>query len=365
MPGILILGVKTGVKDASDLPKTLAQAAPSPAGTPVTDTAPITEPEVESLVAELDAPDRLPVSEALEAWERLRRQLASHLREESLDGAWLHQFTDLARDLRTLADNNPDLALYLLIHAAGAEISTYSAQHGMACAVVAELAARWLAWPEDEVESLVHAALSMNVSMTAMQDTLARQTDALTVTQRETVQGHAQASAEMLAGAGVQDSLWLQTVRDHHRVAEIDGFDADADTDPAVRMAELLRRIDIYTAKLSRRGSRAAASPTVAARDACLGPGGQPDSIGATLLRVLGLYPPGTWVALANGDHGIVVARGPKAHTPVVAAIRRGDGGLLMRPLRCDTQERAYAVVRGLGSREAQVRLNHRQVLSC
>jgi hypothetical protein len=82
------------------------------------------------------------------------------------------------------------------------------------------------------------------------------------------------------------------------------------------------------------------------------------------LLKVLGLYPPGTYVQLASGEMGVVVARGAKAHTPLVAALRRADGSLLAQPLRRDTQQRAHTVQRGLGTRELRVRVNHHRVLS-
>ncbi len=199
----------------------------------------------------------------------------------------------------------------------------------------------------------------MNISMSAVQDSLARQSSALSDAQRDTVRTHAQGSADILKLVGVDDPTWLCAVRDHHTIGE----SVDDDAQPGARIAELLRRIDIYTAKLSRRAGRAPSSPALAARDACLGPAGHPDSIGATLLRVLGLYPPGTWVNLANGEQGVVIRRGEKAHTPVVAAVRRNDGGLLLQPVRRDTSVRTYRVRHGLNVRDVRVRINAARVL--
>ena len=103
----------------------------------------------------------------------------------------------------------------------------------------------------------------------------------------------------------------------------------------------------------------------MAARDACLDASGHPDSIGATLLRVVGLYPPGTFVELANGESAVVILRGAKAHTPIVASMRRKDGGLLMQPVRRDTLRLAFAVKRGVEPSRVRVLLNHRRILSC
>lgn len=67
----------------------------------------------------------------------------------------------------------------------------------------------------------------------------------------------------------------------------------------------------------------------------------------------------------SHGETGIVIARGAKAHTPIVAALRRADGGLLMQPARRDTQLRGYAVVRGITTHEVRVRLHHLRALRC
>ncbi|MCW2314445.1 hypothetical protein M2244_004212 [Rhodoferax antarcticus] len=148
----------------------------------------------------------------------------------------------------------------------------------------------------------------------------------------------------------------------HHLVLDPeDGGDAKA----GPRLAELLRRVDIYTAKLSRRVSRESVTPAMAARDACLGASGHPDGIGATLLKVVGLYPPGTFVELANGETAVVIKRGEKAHTPIVASLRREDGGLLTQPERRDTLRAGLTVRKGVEPSRVRVSFDHRRVLAC
>ena len=306
--------------------------------------------------------EKLPTQELLDAWEVLRRKLSSLLKTSEPSDDWAPQLLGLAAQLRELAAQDADVALYYLVHAAGQELDHYSAVHAMACAVIGELVGTWHGWGEEEVSALVHAALAMNVSMTRTQDALVHQVDAPDERQRKEIAGHAQASAAFLESAGVKDPLWIEVVR-HHSIGCDEG-EIDA-MPPVSRLSELIRRIDIYTAKLSRRRSREATTPALAARDACLGRSGYPDSIGATLLRVLGLYPPGTWVSLSNGETGIVIARGAKAHTPIVAALRRGDGGLLMQPGRRDTNIRGLAVVRGVTMRDVKVRIHHARALRC
>lgn len=305
----------------------------------------------------------LPISAALDAWEQIMVRARRLLREDAIDTAWVTQFTELTMAIRQLAARDADLALYILIESNGSNVEHYSAQHAMTCLVIAELAAEWMDWSEPEKHALALAALSMNISITALQDSLAKQSGALTDGQREKVASHAAASAEMLARAGVTDSLWLHVVRHHHEATA--PTDGTADAQSGWKLAELLRRVDIYSAKLSRRGTRQSVTPAMAARDACLNAGGHPDSIGATLLRVVGLYPPGTFVELANGETAVVIVRGSKAHTPIVASMRRRDGGLLMQPLRRNTLRQDFAVKRGVEPSRVRVLLNHRRILSC
>jgi len=307
-------------------------------------------------------PARPAVQELLDEWEMLRRKLSSLLKADEPSVEWRLELEGLATRVRELAAGDVDVALYYLIHSAGQELDHYSAVHGMACAVIGQLVGLWHDWPAQEVDALVNAALSMNVSMTRTQDALAHQAAAPDERQRRQIDEHAEASAKFLADAGVQDPLWLEVVRQHRVGCDEGEIDA---LPPGPRLSELVRRIDVYTAKLSRRRSRGATTPALAARDACLGRLGYPDSIGATLLRVLGLYPPGTWVSLSNGETGIVIARGVKAHTPIVAALRRADGGLLMQPTRRDTQLPGCAVVRGVTSHDVGVRIHHLRALRC
>lgn len=311
-------------------------------------------------VSTADASQRL--MNGLAAWQQLFGKVIQQLREDTLDAAWVEQFIDLAGKVRELAQRDPDLALYVLIQSNGNRVDHYSENHAMTCLVIADLAATWMDWPEEEKRSLALAALSMNVSMTALQDTLAEQNIPLSEMQRERVDRHAALSVEMLTGAGVTDPVWLHVVQHHHTAS---GPDAASDVLPGPRLAELLRRVDIYSAKLSRRGSRDSVTPAMAARDACLGADGHPDSVGATLLRVIGLYPPGTYVELANGETAVVIQRGSKAHTPTVASVRRQDWGLIKPPQRRDTSRTNLSVKRGVGPGQVKVLFDDFNLLSC
>ena len=164
------------------------------------------------------SPDALPMPppQAIDAWDELKRHLSQLLRSTEPDAEWLKALDAAALRLRTLAHRSPDMALYLMLQSASVEVDRYSAQHAMLCALICELCAEALDWPADEVGTLVRAALTMNLSMSATQDALARQSGPLSELQREEVHTHAARSAALLAAAGVRDRLWLEVTRRHH-----------------------------------------------------------------------------------------------------------------------------------------------------
>jgi hypothetical protein len=297
----------------------------------------------------------------LDEWRVLIRGAAEVLRGDVREPGWEARLRAEVTALRGLTERDADLALYFLLFASGHGQRAYGVVHAVTCAVIVELAGRWLDWSPSQLTSAVCAALSMNISMAEQQDVLAQQAEPPTADQRDQIERHAAASADMLRVAGVDDGDWIHAVHHHHVGQQDDDSNA---AHPADKLAELIRRIDVYTAKLSRRASRAPISPAIAARAALLGPKGHPDHVGATLLRVLGLYPPGTWVSLANGELAIVVRRGAKAHTPVVASVRTSDGGHFTQPTRRETTGSEFRILHGIRAGDVRVDLDHPRALT-
>ncbi|HEX4510059.1 MAG TPA: hypothetical protein VH328_08275, partial [Burkholderiaceae bacterium] len=300
-------------------------------------------------------------AEAIATLERSLRSFTTLLHAQAPDAAWLEELRAVMTAYRDMCDRGPDQTLYFLLYHCAHETAQYSVPHAMLCGAIVHLATKWMGWSTEESDALVAAALTMNVAMTDLQDALASQITSLDSTHREVIDQHAVRGRQMLEGAGVTDPLWLQVVQTHHVKPDTKELERMA---PAERLTELLRRVDVYTAKLSRRKRRAACTPALAARDTFLSHGGAPDTLGATLMRVLGLYPPGSWVELRNGDIGLVIARGEKAHAPIVAAIRRSDAGLYLNPQRRDTAAPGCAIARGLSGLDTRVRVNHAKVLA-
>ena len=295
-------------------------------------------------------------------WESLAVSLDAALREARPQAEFIVRVRHLQERASRLGQRHVDSSLYHLIHTAGHSLEKYSSHHALLVMLVSEQAAQLLGWSDEAVRSLGCAALTMNVAMAGLQDQLADSDLPLTAGTRALIDRHPEQGAELLREAGVDDALWCEAVRLHH-----DRGDAEralADLPEECRLARLLRRADIFTAKISRRRSRAPMSPVQAAREACLGADGQPDEVGGALLRATGLYPPGSFVELANGERGVVVSRGRRANLPWVASLVASSGMPLGEPALRDTLEARYAVRSAVASASIRVRPDHQRILA-
>lgn len=292
------------------------------------------------------------------AWIDLQGRCHALLREPRAED-FLPRFTALQQEMLARLQQHTDAALMLLILEASQDHQQYSARHALLSLALAELCARQLGWAEDLRQVLAQAALSMNLSIGPLQDRLAGQTDKPSETQRGDLSGHGDRSAELLRSLGVRDSLWLQVVRLHHEA----GPGALAGRSMPEQMARVLKRVDLYGARLSPRRSRKALSGAQAARAAYLDELGQPDETGAALIKAVGLYAPGTLVRLANGEVGVVAKRGPNANAPVVAALLGKSGAPLSEPVPRDTRLAAQAIAASLAPHELRLLLNYEKLL--
>jgi HD-GYP domain-containing protein (c-di-GMP phosphodiesterase class II) len=305
-----------------------------------------------------------PVTQSLAAqWDDLVAQLDLALRDvRPGNGEWRARLFAVHGRARQVFQRRPDASLYHLVYEAGHSTQKYSCHHALLALLMGEQAAAMLAWPQNWIDSLGRAALTMNVAMLRLQDQLAATEKPPSPEQRAEIDAHPETGAQLLQAAGLGDPLAIAVVRLHH-----DGSRAAeplAGLPPERAIARLLRRVDIFSAKISRRASRSPMSPVQAAREACLGPGGVPDEIGGALLKAVGLYPPGSFVELTSGELGIVLARGRRANLPFVAALVSASGNPLMEPALRDTLDRRYAVKSAVAPSAVKVRPQHERILA-
>lgn len=287
------------------------------------------------------------------AWDEVHRRVALVLRAHLADERFAGKIALLAEELDALIDKDPDAAIYFMCRL---EQSNYTIAHSLQTAIVAALIGRHCELSPDERAILPCSALTMNIGMFDLQRVLARQLTPLSEAQQAQIREHPQRSAAILRDKGVDDTIWLRAVTEHHETADGRGYPLGIkEISPA---ASLIHLADMYCAMLSARAGRPALLPNEAARRVYTVVSPELQALAAVLVRDLGIYPPGSFVRLANGDIAVVVKRGAQANRPLVASVMSGRGVKLTDPIRRDTAKPEFAIVAAVAGEQVALGLD-------
>jgi hypothetical protein len=297
----------------------------------------------------------------LSLWSDLESGLGVILGSPDSTQEFAHRVLQYDRWMQGLLQRDPDVGLYLLFQLASNSPVGYSASHSLVCAVLCHLIAAELGIAKPERDSLVHAALTMNIAMTALQDVLANQVEKPSPDQQDAIRAHAVKSGLTLSNLGVTDTLWLDIVSRHHDDA-IDKADL-RQAPPATRLTRILKVVDRYAAMISPRMSRAGRSATESARSILANASMKTDEIGHALVRAVGLCPPGTYVRLDNDELAVVLRRSEQHNHPYVAIIATANGEMVHTPRLHSTAERSPRIRSALPASAVRARLNHFHIL--
>ena len=243
-----------------------------------------------------------------------------------------------------LLRHDPDECLFVLFQALPDLNLGYCATHALLSGVVSTLTADKLELMHADQTLLLRSALVMNIGMARPQDGLSRQHKPPDPAQRQIIAVHPPTSADILRGFGIYNDELLNIVQWHHT--------PDAANLPAEHLTSLrlLSLSDGLIAKMAPRISRPAMTPLGAAKSLVLEATPSTAVLRPAMAAVLGFYPPGTYVQLANGETAVVVKRGARATTPHVASIMNDAGMALSKYVYRDSSEAAHAIVKPLVS---------------
>lgn len=260
-------------------------------------------------------------------------------------------------EITQLLNQDTEGSLLVLLYRSVSGYNSYSVQHALICAVLSHLLAPRFGLDEAQQASLVKAALTMNVAMTALQDQLALQQQPPSPHQREQINLHASKGKQVLQSVGVTDPLWLGVVAKHH--ADLPDPGTALSTWPAgPRMTRILQVVDRYTAAMSPRKSRSGRTAKDSARTVIVQAGEKQDEVGVAVLQMLGLSPAGTFVKLANGETAVVLRRGVRPNEPFVASVLNRNDDPIAEPRMHNTARPNLHVAATIPATQIKLRLN-------
>ncbi|QEA11778.1 HD-GYP domain-containing protein [Comamonas flocculans] len=263
--------------------------------------------------------------------------------------------------LQDITGHDIDAALYLMFQLASTSTVGYSAAHALVCATLCQILAQELQLPRPERDSLVRAAITMNLSMTALQNELALQGTPLSAPQKLAIAEHPGQSVALLEELDIRDDLWLDVVAAHH--SPMQPYDTLADLPAETRLACILSTIDRYAAMISPRKSRTERTASDSVREIVAQGTQHNDEVIAALMRTVGLCPPGTFVRLDNGDTAVVLRRSEQASQPLVASVASADGEALDAPVLYHTARGQPQVAAALARSAVTTDINHHMMV--
>ena len=292
-------------------------------------------------------------------WEQCLDRVGNTLKASSQPG-FSAALNEVSEPVLSLIARDSDLAIFQVLRQSGNAHLEYGTNHSLHAAIAASLVAQRLGWDAASAQTAFKAALTMNLAMLELQGQLATQATGVTPAQRQAIKAHPQASVHMLEQAGITNTDWLRAVGEHHEVPEGTGYPAGKRE--VSEIASLVRRVDVYTAKLSARKGRDAMAADQAGRTMFMQEPGHP--MAAALAKEFGVYPPGCFVKLASGETALVIKRGPTVTTPLVAALTSRRGETLAEPEPRDTSKREHAITGIVGERSVRVRVKEQKLMA-
>lgn len=242
------------------------------------------------------------------AYERLE---ALYRRYAQLMDTWhdqpdsLLELRRVAGDLVHLSGKYSDLCIATAAHL---KDRSHAVKHSFAAAIVAVLLGHAMGWHLHRQHTLARAALTMNLSQLALHDDWARSRARLSDAQRENVLRHPGLSAELLQRSGCIERDWIVAVDQHHENLDGSGYPLALQGREIVPEARVLRVADAWCAMILMRAGRSGKSPKEALLEIGRHVGSRFDSqVFQTLKKLMGSYPPGTFVRLANRETAIVI----------------------------------------------------------
>ena len=250
-----------------------------------------------------------------------------------------------------LLQKSTDIALFELMQM---EMTNYVAAHNLQTAVMVAILAKKLNWDQTSINTLCRAGSTMNIAMLELQSTLAAQREPVTTLQRREIDSHGHRGRAILEELGVNNQDWLRAVEQHHP-EYISGNSA------ASEMATIIHHVDVYLAKVSPRSFRGAKAPNVAAKE-MLQQKGISQALASVIVKEIGIYPPGSYVRLANGETAIVTQRGEQVHTPVVSSLLNSSGMPLGEPVQRNTGNASFAIASIIPRNRVMVSVNRQKL---
>lgn len=270
------------------------------------------------------------------------KNIFEHYKNGKAQEFFIRHISDIALNLQEACTHDTDAALANL----HLDYETpYIAVHSLQAAMICELVGKKLGIQEEKRLSVVNAALTQGIGMLDLQNELDRQSSPLTSEQKAHIDAHPLKGVALLEELGVTDTVWLDAVLQHHERIDGSGYPSQLAGDSITIPARLLAVADTYSAMVRERPYRKAMLSKEVMRKLLVEQGSKIDQrLIEIMVKVMGIFPPGAIVKLANDEVAVVKKRQESSACPLVYAFVRPDGMPRLSPARRDTKDAEFAI---------------------
>ncbi len=301
---------------------------------------------------DVEHPNRCPFEAFADAYERLEIIFCRGEEEKNFSPG----IRDIVKILQQSYEQDANASLAALLFC---EKNKYPFIHSVHTALMCEVTLQALGWPPEERMSTIAAALTMNIAMYQLQEILHSQKVPLSEQQRQEIQNHPARGFDILRGRGVTDQLWLDAVLSHHERLDGSGYPGALKSDDISVPARVVAMGDLYCAKISSRGYRKPLLPSNALRNLFLETPQKIDgSIVKLLIKKVGMYPPGTFAELNNGEIAVVTQVGEEVQYPVLKSVVGVSGTPRTNPLFRDCRMEEFRIKKIIGQSDVGIEVN-------
>jgi len=284
-----------------------------------------------------------PFEKTKELQVRLSRVL-EQMKDEMDKTASVGQLNQIIDELIILCARAPDVMIGS-VHLFGDK--PYSITHLLHMGILTALLADDLGMDLETKRCAVGAAVTCNLSMLKLQEMLEQQTSPLSSDQKLSIRNHPQDTVELLKQHAIEEPIWLNAVLNHHEHIDGSGYPKGLHGEQIPLEARLLTVVDSYSALVTKKNYRKGHTPSAVLKHFFNEKGKRLDEeLSLRLIKLFGIYPPGTFVKLANGESAIVCYRPTKAGAvaPSVCSYRSATGPFLAQAEVRDTNIAKYKI---------------------
>jgi len=284
-----------------------------------------------------------PFEKTKELQVRLSRVL-DKMKEEMDKKVSVNQLNQIIDEMIILCARSPDVMIGS-VHLFGDK--PYSITHLLHMGVLTALLADDLGLDLETKRSAVGAALTCHLSMLKLQEMLEQQTSPLSPEQKLSIRNHPNDTVELLKLHEIEEPVWLNAVYHHHENMDGTGYPKGLSGEQIPLVARLLAVADSYSALVTKKNYRKGHTPSAVLKHFFNEKGKRLDEeLSLRLIKLFGIYPPGTFVKLANGESAIVCYRPSHGGgvAPAVCSYRSATGPFLAQTEVRDTNLAKYKI---------------------